>query len=126
MPKTKVVFYREDEETVPVLQWMNELEKTNKKKILAKSVERIQRLGELGHEMRRPHADFLRDGIYELRLRDGNVQPRILYFFHGKNVAILAHSLSNKSGKVPTSDVKIALARKAKFEKDEKRHTHEE
>ena len=39
-----------------------------------------------GHELRRPEADFLRDGIYEL-----------LYFFHGQNVAVLAHGLTKEA-----------------------------
>jgi hypothetical protein len=34
--------------------------------------------------LRRPHADYLEDGIYELRWRNGTVQYRILYFFHGR------------------------------------------
>ncbi len=29
---------------------------------------RLERLREMGHELRRPEADFLRDGIYELAL----------------------------------------------------------
>jgi hypothetical protein len=35
----------------------------------------------MGHELRRPEADFLRDGIYELRASLGGVHHRILYFF---------------------------------------------
>jgi hypothetical protein len=32
---------------------------------------RLERLREMGHELRRPEADFLRDGIYELRVSLG-------------------------------------------------------
>lgn len=126
MPKTRVVFYQEEDGTAPVLDWLDDLRRKNKKKILAKSLQRIAQLGEMGYEMRRPLADFLRDGIYELRLRDRKVQPRILDFFHGQNVAILAHCLSNKSGKIPDQDINTAIARKAEFERDEKGHTYEE
>lgn len=33
----------------------------------------------MGHELRRPEADFLRDGIYELRTSLGVLHHRILY-----------------------------------------------
>ena len=47
-----------------------------------KVVVRLDRLRELGHELRRPEADFLRDGIYELRTASRGVNYRVLYFFH--------------------------------------------
>jgi hypothetical protein len=36
----------------------------------------------LGHELRRPEADFLRDGVYELRISLNHIQYRLLYCFH--------------------------------------------
>jgi hypothetical protein len=48
-----------------------------------------------------------------------------LYFFHGQNVAVLAHGLT-KEKEVPDADIERALARKAVFEKDPIRHTHQE
>ena len=65
MPKTTVVFYQDDPDTVPVLDWLDSLPA----KALDKCRVRIERLRDLGHELRRPEADFLRDGIYELRVR---------------------------------------------------------
>ena len=75
-----------------------------RRRAFAKCVIRIRRLAEMGHELRRPEADLLRDGIYELRGRDGRVNYRILYFFHGHNIAILANALT-KEDKVPKSDI---------------------
>ena len=46
-----------------------------------RDVARVQRLAELGHELRRPEGDHLRDGIYELRAR---LNYRLPYFFHGQ------------------------------------------
>jgi hypothetical protein len=54
MPKTKVVFYREDDGSVPILEWLDSLQP----KALDKCAVRIERLAELGHELRRPEADF--------------------------------------------------------------------
>ena len=40
-----------------------------------------ERLRELGHELRRPEADTLWDGIYELRASVQGVHYSVLYFF---------------------------------------------
>jgi hypothetical protein len=89
MPRTQVIFYQERDGKAPVLEWLSELKETNAK-AWANCRVRIEQLAELGHELRRPAADILRNGIYELRAKQGHVQYRILYFFHGRNVAILA------------------------------------
>ena len=121
MPRTGVVFYQEVPGDVPALDWLRRLQRTDRRGY-AKCVARVQRLAELGHELRRPEADFLRDGIHELRARRGRVQYRILYFFHGKEVAVLAGGLS-KEGQVPDGDIDRALQRKFVFEKDPSTHT---
>ncbi len=69
------------------------------------------RLAALGHALRRPEADYLRDDIYELRARRGRVQYRTLYFFHGQRLAGLAHALT-KEGQVPPADIERAIRRK--------------
>jgi phage-related protein len=76
----------------------------------------IERLEESGYELRRPTADMLRDGIDEPRARKGHVNYRLLYFFHGRNVAIVAHALT-KEDVVPAADVERALARKRMYER---------
>lgn len=121
MPATKVVFYCEDDGSVPILGWFDTLPA----KALAKCRVRIERLQELGHELRRPEADFLRDGIYELRARLRGIQYRILYFFHGNVAAVLAHG-HTKEREVPPREIDKALERKAKFEANPRRHTYEE
>lgn len=124
MPRTQLVFFKDDDGTVPVQDWLVELRR-RQRRAFAKCVVRIRRLAEMGHELRRPEADLLQDGIYELRARDGRVNYRILYFFHGQNIAILAHALT-KEDKVPKSDIERAVTRKAAFESDPTAHSHEE
>ncbi len=121
MPKTTVVFYREDTETVPVLDWLDRLPAKAQDKCRI----RIERLRDLGHELRRPEADFLRNGIYELRVGLGGTNYRMLYFFHGRIAAVLAHGLV-KEREVPPRDIEEAIRRKRKFELDPKRHTYKE
>jgi phage-related protein len=121
MPATHVVFYRKDDGTVPVRDWLRDLQRRHRR-AFAKCVVRIRRLAELGHELRRPEADLLRDGIHELRIREGRVNYRILYFFHGQNVAILGHALT-KEDKVPKGDIDRAVLRKAKFQASPNAHS---
>ena len=80
---------------------------------------------ELGHELRRPEADFLRDGIYELRVSLLGVHRRILYFFHGNAAAVVSHGLV-KERVVPPKEIDRAIARKKRFEANPSRHTLEE
>ena len=54
---------------------------------------RLERLHELGHELRRPEADLLRDGIYELRVALQGMNYRMLYFFHGREAVVVSHGI---------------------------------
>ncbi|MCS6287288.1 MAG: type II toxin-antitoxin system RelE/ParE family toxin [Nitrospira sp.] len=121
MPRTRVVFYREREGNVPVLEWLDTLPA----KIQDKCVVKIERLRELGHELRRPEADLLRDGIYELRIGREGMNYRMLYFFHGRVAAVLTHGLV-KEREVPVKDIQRALERKRLFERDPQAHTYRE
>jgi phage-related protein len=124
VPQSKLLFFREADGSVPLRDWLEALRRTDRR-AFAKCVERLQRLAAFGHELRRPHADILRDGIYELRARHGGVNYRMLYFFHGGDVVVLAHGLT-KEGKVPSVEIDRAVRRKAAFEEDPGSHTHEE
>src|SRR5882757_11181580 len=121
MPKTKVVFFKEDDGSVPILEWLDSLQE----KELDKCTVKIERLGEMGHELRRPEADFLRDGIYELRVGLQHVNYRMLYFFHGRTAAVLSHGLI-KEAEVPAKEIEKAIERKRKFEMNPQAHTYEE
>lgn len=124
MPKTEVIFYKDENGAAPVLDWLTELFRVDRTAYV-KCAAVIERLQESGYELRRPTADMLRDGIRELRAKKGHVNYRILYFFHGKNVAILAHAIT-KEAAVPKIEVERALARKAAFEANPKKHTYED
>lgn len=121
MPRTLVVFYKDHEGNVPVLEWLDALPE----KIQDKCVVKIERLRELGHELRRPEADLLRNGVYELRVGREGMNYRILYFFHGRVAAVLAHGLT-KEQEIPVKDIEQALERKRLFEQDPEGHTYRE
>ena len=116
MPQTEVVFYRDEDGTVPVLAWLEALAAKNRQAVAA-CIAKLRLLEAFGHELRRPNADYLRDGIYELRARRANVNYRMLYFYHGQNVAVLAHSLT-KEKRVPPAGIDRAIERKRRYEQD--------
>jgi hypothetical protein len=124
VPRTRVLFFQEAAGNVPVVEWIRELRRRDGK-VYAKCVAAIERLAELGHELRRPLAEYLRDGIYELRPKSGHVNYRILYFFHGQNVAVLASGLT-KEREVPPGEIDRAIARKRVFETVPNGHSYEE
>ena len=122
MPKTNVVFFCEEDGTVPLLAWFERLPRQAQDKCRV----RIERLAELGHQLRRPEADYLRDGIYELRAKHSGVNYRILYFFHGRVATVLSHGFSKQEAKVPEREITLAADRRRRFEAAPKRHTHRE
>ncbi len=75
-----------------------------------------------GHALRRPTSAPLRDGIHELRVEVRNINFRVLYFFAGSGVAVLAHGCT-KEGSVEKADVERAVARRLAYEADPAAHT---
>ena len=123
MPITRVTFYQDADGRAPVREWLRELRRRDARGH-EKCVARIERLAELGHELRRPEAAHLRDGIYELRARRGTVNYRILYFFRGRAAVVLAHALSKEEA-VPEADIERAIARRQDVARDPETYLHE-
>ncbi len=121
MPRTRVILYREPDGTVPLVEWLAEVPDRARDKCRL----RLERLAELGHELRRPEADYLRDDIYELRVRLGSVNYRMLYFFHGREAVVVSHGLT-KQRRVPAKEINTAIERKKAFENDPDQHTFRE
>ena len=123
MPRTEVFFFQDADGRSPIVDWLADLSRADSS-AFRKCAAVIERLEEGGFELRRPTADLLRDGIYELRAKCGHVHYRLLYFFHGRNVAVLAHALTKKDV-VPPADIERALRRKKLFEADPQTHTYD-
>lgn len=121
MSHVNVVFFQAEDKTVPFLEWFDSLSIKAQDKCFVK----LERLAELGHELRRPEADYLRDDIYELRIGLIGINYRILYFFSGQTVAVLSHGII-KERLVPPKEIDLAVKRKQIFEKDTNKHTYEE
>ena len=121
MPRTTVLVNQRSDKTVPMKEWLDELEE-NEPGAYKKCLAKILLLADKGNELRRPNADMLRNGVYELRAKAGTVNYRILYFFCGSNVACLSHGLTKESA-VPDSEIDDAIRRKKLVAKDTERYT---
>lgn len=122
MPNTTVLFYAESDGRAPVVEFLSDLERRDERAFLKCRV-KMERLAEMGHELRRPEADRLRDGIYELRARQGSVNYRILYFFAGRQVAVLGLALTKEQA-VPKTEIETAIRRREAFFANPKAHTY--
>jgi phage-related protein len=122
LPKTRVVLYRSASGEVPLLDWLDGLVE----KARAKCLVRIERLAEFGYELRRPEADYLRDGIHELRAKHDGINYRMLYFFHGREAVVVSHGVMKQRPDIPAQEIDLALKRREAFTKDPVAHSHEE
>jgi phage-related protein len=124
MSQTTIHFFRSDDGTVPFLEWLAELE-NRQRKAFEKCLYMLDLLRQFGHELRRPHADMLRDGVYELRTRVGRVNYRVLYGFVGKDLVLVSHGVT-KEKSVPSADIDLAVTRLALYRQDPNRYSIEE
>src|SRR3990172_11187812 len=113
MPATEIRLYRDDDGSTPLVEWLATIEIRNRK-TYEKCRSYLQRLADFGRELRRPTADVLRDGVYELRINHLGVNYRILYGFVGRDVVLVSHGIT-KERKVPAKEIDLAAERLAKY-----------
>ncbi|KAB2958691.1 MAG: type II toxin-antitoxin system RelE/ParE family toxin [Candidatus Methylomirabilis oxygeniifera] len=73
----------------------------------------LQYLEDTGHQARRPQVDYLGDDIYELRVAIDRHQHRLLYFFHGQSIIVVAIGILKNEGRVPPSAITRARTARA-------------
>ena len=120
MPKITMVLFREDDGSIPLVKWLEVIPK----KAQAKCIGALRRLETLGHELRRPEADYLRDEIYELRVGLQGVNYRMLYFFHGRAAIVVSHGII-KERVVPPKEIDRAVERRERYLANPDAHTFE-
>jgi phage-related protein len=121
MTRSRVRIYREADAVVPLFKWLDALPT----KVRAKCLIAIEQLELHGRDLRRPQVDYLRNGIYELRIQLQGNQYRILYGFMGKDFILLTHGLM-KRDKVPEREIDLALRRLRNAAENPAVHLHEE
>ena len=117
MPAIEVFYFQEDDEKVPLIRWLDQLSAKAQQKCQV----RLGRLEALGHDLRRPEADYLRDDIYELRASYQGVHYRMLYFFHGRTAVVVSHGIA-KEQRVPPHEIDLAVKRRRVFESSPEKH----
>jgi phage-related protein len=85
----------------------------------------LERLRSRGHELRRPDADYLRDGVYELRVGLRGMNFRILYFFHGREAVVVSHGVV-KERVMPPKEIDRAVRHMNEFLSDPEFHSYED
>ena len=106
---------------MPLVHWLDDLPPRARDKCLV----RLERLEELGHELRRPEADYLRDDGYELRAKHQRMNYRMLYFFHGREAVVVSHGFAKQQAAVPVIEIEHAIRRMRSFRADPRRHAFE-
>ena len=118
MAAIRVVFYRE-RERVPLRDWLDSLPPAARERCR----DRLWRLAEMGHELRRPSVARVCAGLYELRVKYRRLNLRMLYFFHGQMVVVVSHGFVEQQAVIPLAEVCRALDCRARFEADPDAHT---
>ena len=119
MPRRDLVYFKAHDCSVPLVEWLDALQEGAR----AQCFVRIERLEKLGHELRRPEAENLGRGIFELRMKHRGVNYRILYFFHGTSVVVVSHGFSKQQARVPAGEIRLATRRKLAFESNPLKHS---
>ena len=99
-----VYFFVDEHDRSPVEEAMQDLSEKERMKVDAY----IRMLKEYGHNLRRPLADYLGEGIYELR----PAAHRVFYFFFMKDSVVLLHTLRKKTDRIPLNDLDLCIKRK--------------
>jgi phage-related protein len=120
MPAVEVVFFADEDGSAPALEWLGGVPEAVQDRFIV----RAERLAEHGSDLRRPEADLLRNGIYELRVRHRRINYRILYFFQGQR-AVLCYGLT-KEKEVADQDIERAIGRRGAFIGNPEKHTFTE
>ena len=103
-----VCFFVDERGDKPVEEFILKLPPKERAKIVAY----LNELKTQGHNLRRPMADYLGEGIYELRPQDN----RVFYFFYLRENAVLLHALRKKMDKIPQNDMNLCIKRKREVE----------
>jgi len=107
--RLKNIYYYVDERgNKPIEEFIRALPKKERAKVFAY----IAELKKQGSNLRRPMADYLGNGIYELRPKDN----RIFYFFYLRDSAVLVHAIKKYTKRIREGDLRLCIKRKNQVE----------
>jgi phage-related protein len=111
MQEYTCIFYETADGRKPAEEFIESLDQNTQDKFILKQ----QLLQDFGPQLRYPHTDHLREGLFELRFRGKEGQIRVLFFFfYGKRI-IFTHGFIKKAQKAPRKEIELAEARRKDF-----------
>lgn len=108
-----IEFYASADGKEPVEDFLDSLDS----KMSAKLVGLMELLEEKGTELRMPYSEYLEDGIFELRCRQGGNITRVLYFFFAGKKIVITNGFVKKTQKTPVKEIRIAKVRRADWQR---------
>lgn len=101
MGKYVIEFYSSENGVKPAQDFLDILDS----KMLAKIFKITDLLEKFGSNVRMPYSEYLEDGIYEIRTKQGNNITRVLYFFVNGRKIILTNGFVKKTQKTPRKEI---------------------
>jgi len=111
MRGVELILYREEDGTVPFVNWLKSLPLKPGDKV----VNRVKRLREHGRGFRGREPEHLGEGICQLSVRFDRSNYWILYFFWETTAVVVLNGIA-KGGSILPGDIDKAANRKSKFE----------
>lgn len=108
----RVVFYENSTGEIPFEVFLD----GHTEKVRNKFLWLLRLLEMNGPDLKRPHADMLRDGIRELRGRVFRDSYRALFYFMIGKIIVITHAFIKKTDEVPQQEIERALRYKRDFE----------
>ena len=108
----KIEFYETENGIKCIEDYLNSIKD---QKLKAKVLHDIDLLKQFGTALRKPHADYLDDGIWELRTKQSSNIARTLYFTVSGKKIILLHGFVKKTPKTPVAELERAKNNKKDY-----------
>jgi phage-related protein len=109
--KWHILYYETEDGRCPIRDFID----TCKEREQAKLFSWFSLLESEGPNLPRPYADFLADGIHELRIKLSRGQVRLLYFFCYRDFIVFTHPFIKRVKRVSQKQIDMAKSYREDF-----------
>lgn len=111
MSKITCEYFESSPGNMPAKEFIKSLDASTRRKFYST----VELLEDFGHRLGEPHAKYLGDSIFELRLMGREGAIRVLYFFFHQNRAIFTNGFLKKTNRTPERELEIAVKRRGYY-----------
>lgn len=111
----RVEFFALTDGSMPALETIRSITDL---KLKAKVFRSLRLLETFGNQLGEPDTKHLRNGIYELRTKQGSNIFRNLFFYHRGKVIVVTNGFIKKTQKTPEAEIALAERRRSDYEKE--------